>query len=397
MAGPTLLIGGMGFIGLHTARRFLDAGQDVVLTYHQHRREPDFLAADVGARAQVEQLDVLDSARVTDVIQRHGVEGVVYLVVPSLQGVSPADEFQTNTQGYLNVLEASRATGVRRLTVTSSVAIYSNVAERPWHEDAAVSTVSTNPTEAYKKALEVLGLYFGRRTGLDVVMLRIAGIFGPCTTRCPISPAASSTRPHTPGRPTSVACAPAHRRQVTVATCVTSRTARSASSSCMPRRRCATASTTSAAAKRHATQTSSARFARSSPSSTPSCYPAVTPTTATWTSAASRPSLATSPSSVSSAVWPSTSTGSAPTRSNQLSQYPTRRGPGSHGCARRTSSSISAPQPGPVGTRMHPSVIVGGIVTRSRFQGTSSMSISMIRTFGSTAQRWIACRSARWL
>ena len=179
MAGPVLLIGGMGFIGLHTARRFLDTGQNVVLTYHQNRREPDFLKADFGKSAQVEQLDVLDAARVAEVIQRHGVEGVVYLAVPALRDVSPADEFQTNTQGYLNVLEASRAAGVRRLSVTSSVAIYSNVPERPWREDMPVSTASTNPTEAYKKALEVLGLYFGQRTGLDVVMLRIAGIFGP--------------------------------------------------------------------------------------------------------------------------------------------------------------------------------------------------------------------------
>jgi UDP-glucose 4-epimerase len=179
MAGPTLLIGGMGFIGLHTARRFLDAGQDVVLTYHQNRREPDFLKADLGTHAHVEQLDVLDAARVAELIKRYAVDGVVDLAVPALSGVSPADEFSTNTQGYLNVLEASRAAGVRRLSVASSVAIYSNVNERPWREDVAVSTISTNPTEAYKKALEVLGLYFGQRTGLDVVMLRVAGIFGP--------------------------------------------------------------------------------------------------------------------------------------------------------------------------------------------------------------------------
>jgi UDP-glucose 4-epimerase len=179
MPGPTLLIGGMGFIGLHTARRFLDAGHDVVVTYHANRREPDFLKDEIGKRVKVEQLDVVDAARVAEVIKQHDVEGVVYLAVPALAGVSPAEEFQTNTVGYLNVLEASRAAGVRRLTVTSSVAIYSNVAERPWREDMTVSTSSTNPTEAYKKALEVLGLYFGQRTGLDVVMLRVAGIFGP--------------------------------------------------------------------------------------------------------------------------------------------------------------------------------------------------------------------------
>jgi nucleoside-diphosphate-sugar epimerase len=179
MAGPTLLIGGMGFIGLHTARRFLDAGQDVVLTYHKNRREPDFLKPDLGGRAKVEQLDVLDAARVAEVIQRHAVDGVVYLAVPALDGVSAAEEFQTNTAGYLNVLEASRAAGVRRLSVTSSLAIYTNVAERPWREDVHFPPESTNPTEAYKKALEVLGLFFGQRTGLDVVMLRVAGIFGP--------------------------------------------------------------------------------------------------------------------------------------------------------------------------------------------------------------------------
>src|SRR3979490_3448953 len=105
MNGPTLIVGGMGFIGLPTAASLPAAGQDVVLTYHQNRREPDFLKSDLGKRAQVEQLDVLDSARVAEIIKRHNVEGVVYLAVPALAGVSPAEEFQTNTQGYLNVLE----------------------------------------------------------------------------------------------------------------------------------------------------------------------------------------------------------------------------------------------------------------------------------------------------
>src|SRR5579864_3671334 len=179
MPGATLLIGGMGFIGLHTARSFLDAGQEVVVTYHQNRREPDFLKADLGGRARVEQLDVVDEARVNEVIRQHQPEGVVYLAVPALAGVSPADEFKTNTAGYLNVLEASRAAGVRRLSVTSSLAVYNSVTERPWREDMTFPVTSTNPTEAYKKGLEILGLYFGQRTGLEVVMLRVAGIFGP--------------------------------------------------------------------------------------------------------------------------------------------------------------------------------------------------------------------------
>ena len=44
-----------------------------------------------------------------------------------------------------------------------------------------------------------------------------------------------------------------------------------------------------------------------------------------------------------------------------------------------------------------PFSMTGGRVTRAPFHGTSSMSISMIRTFGSAAQKCAACRSARWL
>lgn len=45
-----LITGGMGFIGLHTAKRVLEAGEDVVLMQHQARREPDFLKGKGEAR-----------------------------------------------------------------------------------------------------------------------------------------------------------------------------------------------------------------------------------------------------------------------------------------------------------------------------------------------------------
>jgi UDP-glucose 4-epimerase len=180
MTGRSLLIGGMGFIGLHTARAFLDEGQDVVVTYHSHRREPDFLQADLSSgRAIAEQLDVTSAEAVDSVVRKHGPEGIVYLAVPALAGVSPADEFRTNTQGYLNVLDAAQRANVRRVTVTSSLAVYSNVKQTPWREDMSLPVESTNPTEAYKKSLEILGLFFAQRTGMDIVMLRAAGIFGP--------------------------------------------------------------------------------------------------------------------------------------------------------------------------------------------------------------------------
>ena len=56
----TLITGGMGFIGLHTARAFLDAGEDVVMTYFQTWREPSFMKDEYHKRVQIEQVDVTD-------------------------------------------------------------------------------------------------------------------------------------------------------------------------------------------------------------------------------------------------------------------------------------------------------------------------------------------------
>ena len=55
-----LVTGGLGFIGLHTARALLDRGEDVVLTQYRVAREPDFIKPELGKRAFIEQLDVAD-------------------------------------------------------------------------------------------------------------------------------------------------------------------------------------------------------------------------------------------------------------------------------------------------------------------------------------------------
>ena len=46
-----LITGGWGLSALHTARRFLDAGEKVVLTQYHVRREPDFIKDEIGRRS----------------------------------------------------------------------------------------------------------------------------------------------------------------------------------------------------------------------------------------------------------------------------------------------------------------------------------------------------------
>jgi UDP-glucose 4-epimerase len=174
-----LITGGLGFIGLHTARRFLDVGEQVVLTQYKVRREPDFIKGEIGKRAFIETLDVTASHDVIDLVRRHKVTGIVHLAVPGLGALSAAEDFRVNTMGFLNILEAARFCDVRRVSLASSIAVYASLPEGPFREEALVPVYSGYPTEAFKKALEILGLHYAARTELEVVALRIGSPFGP--------------------------------------------------------------------------------------------------------------------------------------------------------------------------------------------------------------------------
>jgi UDP-glucose 4-epimerase len=174
-----LITGGLGFIGLHTARRFLDAGEQVVLTQYKVRREPDFLKGEIGKRAFIETLDVTAAHDVIDVARRHKVTGIVHLAVPALGALSAAEDCRVNTMGFLNILEAARLCHVRRVSWGSSVAVYASLPEGPFREDALLPVHSGNATETFKKALEILGMHYASRTNLEVIALRIGSPFGP--------------------------------------------------------------------------------------------------------------------------------------------------------------------------------------------------------------------------
>jgi len=174
-----LITGGMGFIGLHTARRFLDAGKNVVLTQYRARREPDFIKDEIGKRVTVETLDVTSAHDVIDLVRRHKVTDIVHLAVPGLAALSAAEDYRVNMGGLINILEAARLSDVRRVTLASSVAVYSGLPEGPFREDQLLPVAASNPTEAYKKAWETLASHYASRTGLDVISARMSGIWGP--------------------------------------------------------------------------------------------------------------------------------------------------------------------------------------------------------------------------
>ena len=174
-----LITGGTGFIGLHTAHALLEAGHDVVTTQFRVRRDPSFVRDALGGRLQREIVDISSPYGFHDVLRKHRISGIIHLAVPGVGALSPSEDFRSIMLGLLNVLEAAQLFDVGRITVASSLAVYSGVPGDVHREDALLPIGSPTATAAYKKAEEIVGLHYADRTKQDLVFARIAAIWGP--------------------------------------------------------------------------------------------------------------------------------------------------------------------------------------------------------------------------
>lgn len=176
-----LITGGLGFIGLHTARELIDAGEEVVLTQHRNRREPDFLKEDLGHHAWIEPLEITDEESLLALDRKYHFDGICHLAGPGYNAPTPRDDYRINVLGLLNVLEAARVWQVKRLTIASSIAVYyyGGAARGPFEEEQPLRMTAANPIETFKKVDELLAWHYADRTGVEVALMRIGLIYGP--------------------------------------------------------------------------------------------------------------------------------------------------------------------------------------------------------------------------
>jgi UDP-glucose 4-epimerase len=174
-----LIVGGMGFIGLHTARRLVDAGEKVVITQHRAHRVPDLLAGELGTRVIAARLDVTNPYEVFEVVRRHQIDSIINLMAPPARSLSTQADYHLYTAGLQNVLEAARTFGLRRVSLGSSVAVYGGIPAGPYREDLPLPVPSPTQVSAFKKGMEMHAHFYAAQARLDVVALRIASVYGP--------------------------------------------------------------------------------------------------------------------------------------------------------------------------------------------------------------------------
>ena len=175
---PILITGGAGFIGSHLADALLADGHAVRILDDLSTGKRSNLPLD-NPRIELLQGDVADA----DLVRRaaQGCQAVVHLAaVASVQASveDPVRTHQSNFIGTLNVCEAMREAGIKRVVFASSAAVYGNNGEgESITEDTTKAPLT--PYASDKLASEQYLDFYRRQHGLEPVVFRFFNIFGP--------------------------------------------------------------------------------------------------------------------------------------------------------------------------------------------------------------------------
>jgi len=176
--GPVLITGGAGFIGSHLTDALLARGHAVRILDDLSTGKRSNLPLD-NPKVELIVGDVADAALVAQAMA--GCSAVAHLAaVASVQASvdDPVRTHHSNFIGTLNVCEAMRQTGVKRVLFASSAAVYGNNGEGESIDEDTPKAPLT-PYAVDKLASEQYFDFYRRQHGLEPVIFRFFNIFGP--------------------------------------------------------------------------------------------------------------------------------------------------------------------------------------------------------------------------
>jgi UDP-glucose 4-epimerase len=176
-----VVTGGAGFIGSNLVDALMARGDRVTVIDTLVTGKRENLAGALAQGAVLETVDVRDADAVLAVFEAARPEAVFHLAaqIDVRHSVArPADDAQTNVLGTIAVLEAARATGVRRLVNTSTGGgLYGDAEVLPTPEDSPIRPLA--PYGQSKLGAEGYCALYTRLHGLSTVSLRYGNVYGP--------------------------------------------------------------------------------------------------------------------------------------------------------------------------------------------------------------------------
>jgi len=171
-----MVTGGAGFIGSNVVDGLIDAGHEVVVvdnlyTGRRSNVNPQAMFYEMDVRSP--QISELIDKEKPDILNHHAAQ----MSVPD-SVADPLFDADVNIKGLLNLLEAGRKHGVRKVIfISSGGAIYGEADEYPTSE--AYPPKPLSPYAVSKYASEHYLEYYRHQYGLDYTTLRYANVYGP--------------------------------------------------------------------------------------------------------------------------------------------------------------------------------------------------------------------------
>ena len=181
MSRKAIVTGGAGFIGSHLVELLVDREWEVLVIDDLSSGHVEHLAD--ARRRGIANIHVTGVAEpeLLDVVGRFAPEVIFHLaaqakVRPSVE--DPLHDAQVNVIGTINVLEAARRGGVRKVCFASSGgAIYGGEVKLPAKETAAKAPES--PYGISKKVVEDYFRWYSAVHGIRYTLLALANVYGP--------------------------------------------------------------------------------------------------------------------------------------------------------------------------------------------------------------------------
>jgi len=182
-----LVTGVAGFIGMHSAKKLLDGGHEIIgidnlNDYYDVTLKEDRLKTLEGYKNfKFLKLDIKDQKDVLDLFKKESPERVLHLAAQagvrySIQ--NPYVYIDSNIQGFINILEGCRAIKTEHLVFASSSSVYGGNTKVPFSEHDNVD----HPVSLYaatKKANELMAHTYSHLYQIPTTGLRFFTVYGP--------------------------------------------------------------------------------------------------------------------------------------------------------------------------------------------------------------------------